>query len=103
MRVFASMRPLRLPAWPHRGPIGIRERSDIHVVDRWQFLGTAQNESEVCALLENNHVEFDRRFHRLLGRAMPRVPTSRIVDLSRYAVSDCSASVPADTDPGGQL
>ncbi len=41
MRLFAALRPLRVPTWPHRGPVGIRERSDIHVVDHWQFLGRA--------------------------------------------------------------
>ena len=98
MRVFAALDPLRLPIWPHRGPVGIRERSDLHVVDHWQFLGTAQNESELYALMENHQRAFDRRLHRLLNRTLSRVPRSKIVDLSRYANSaDCSAAVPSDT------
>ncbi len=97
MRVFDTLRPLRLPVWPHRGPVGIRERSDIHIVDHWQFIGTAESESEVWALLENHSGEFDSRLQRLLGRTLSRLPRSRIVDLSRYAVSDCSAAVPIDT------
>jgi len=97
MRVFAALDPLRLPTWPHRGPVGIRERSDLHVVDHWQFLGTAQNESELYALLENHQRAFDRRLHRLLNRTLSRLPQSKIVDLSRYANSaECSAGVPGD-------
>jgi DNA polymerase III subunit epsilon len=99
MRVFDTLRPLRLPIWPHHGPVGIRERSDIHVVDHWQFLGTAHSESEVWALLENHHGEFNRRLHRLLGRTLTRLPRSKLVDLSGYAVSECSVAMPADTEP----
>jgi DNA polymerase III subunit epsilon len=97
LRIFAALEPLRLPAWPHRGPVGIRERSDIHVVDHWQFLGTAQSEGEVYGLLENHQRAFDRRFHRLLNRTLAQLPRSKIVDLSRYTDSaECSAGVPPD-------
>src|SRR5205085_660197 len=65
LRVFAAIRPLVVPVWPHRGPVGIRERSDVHVVDRWQFLGTAQSEHELHALLESAPHGFDRRLYLL--------------------------------------
>jgi len=97
MRVFAALSPLRLPRWPHRGPVGIRERSDVHVVDQWQFLGTAQCESELYGLLESKPRGFDRRLYQLLNRTLSQLPKSRIVDLSAYERSpDCSAAVPPD-------
>lgn len=100
MRVFGSLEPFRLPAWPHRGAVGIRERSDVHVVDHWQFLGTAKSEGEVYGLLEARPRGFDRRIYRLLSRTLARLPQQKIVDLSRYEQSpDCSASVPFDACP----
>jgi len=42
LHVFDALRTLAVPGWPHAGPIGIRERSDLHVVDRWRYLGTAR-------------------------------------------------------------
>jgi DNA polymerase-3 subunit epsilon len=98
MRLFASLGPLRLPVWPHRGAVGIREHSDVHVVDHWQFLGTAKSEGELYGLLETRPRGFDRRIYRLLSRTLARLPQQKIVDLSRYEQSpDCSAAVPADT------
>lgn len=85
LRLFAALRPLRMPAWPHRGPVGIRERSDLHVVDRWRFLGTARCESEVHDLLEARAQDFDLRVSRLLDRTLARLPRSRIVDLHALA------------------
>ena len=30
--------------WPYDGPVGIREARVIHVVERWQFLGSAADD-----------------------------------------------------------
>jgi DNA polymerase-3 subunit epsilon len=77
--------------------MGIRERSDVHVVDHWQFLGTAQSESELYGLLESQPRGFDKRLYLLLNRTLSRLPRSKIVDLSQYERSpDCSTSVPTD-------
>lgn len=83
IRLMPALWPLRLPTWPHRGPVGIRERSEIHIVDRWRFLGTARCESDVHAVLETRPAAFDPRLHRLLTRALPRLPANRIIDLRR--------------------
>jgi DNA polymerase-3 subunit epsilon len=97
VRIFAALKPLAVPVWPHHGPVGIRERSDVHVVDHWQFLGTARSESELYGLLESQPRGFDRRLYFLLNRTLSRLPQSKIVDLSRYERGpDCSASVPTD-------
>lgn len=97
VRIFGALKPLAVPVWPHHGPVGIRERSDVHVVDHWQFLGTAQSESELYGLLESQPRGFDKRLYFLLNRTLSRLPQSKIVDLSRYERSpDCSASVPTD-------
>lgn len=85
IRLMGALWPLRVPAWPHRGPVGIRERSEIHIVDRWQFLGTARCESDVHAVLETRPAAFDPRLHRLLTRALPRLPPNRIIDLAEYS------------------
>jgi len=82
--LFGALEPLRIPAWPHRGPVGIRERSDIHVVDQWRFLGTAQTEGELYELLECDPCGFDPRLYVLLNRTFARLPENRIVDLSGY-------------------
>jgi DNA polymerase-3 subunit epsilon len=97
VRAFAALKPLEVPVWPHRGPVGIRERSELHVVDHWQFLGTAQSENELHALLESHPRGFDKRLYLLLNRMLSGLPQSKIVDLSRYeSAAVCSASVPSD-------
>jgi DNA polymerase III subunit epsilon len=95
VRLFAALRPLRLPVWPHPGAVGIRERSDMHVVDHWQFLGTAQSESDLHGLLESRPPGFDRRLYRLLNRTFSRLPQNKIVDLYQYGYRRVAA-IPTD-------
>ena len=84
-RAFTALRDLRVPVWPYRGPIGIRERSELYIVDRWQFLGTARNDAEIHAALETRDPAFDVRMFRLLAKTLPKLPENRIVCLASNA------------------
>jgi DNA polymerase-3 subunit epsilon len=81
-RAYSALRELRLPAWPYPGPIGIRERSDLHIIDRWRYLGTARNEAEIHAALETRAVDFDVKIFRLLAKTLGRLPRNRIACLA---------------------
>lgn len=83
LRIFEALRALRIPGWPHDGAIGLRERSDLHVVDRWRYLGTARTDHDLDALLGERPHDFDPRIFRLLRRTLASLPPRRIVDLSK--------------------
>jgi DNA polymerase-3 subunit epsilon len=89
VRTLAALRPLRVFEWPFPGPLGIRERDEIHVVDRWHFLGTARDDSELLELLQCGAGEFDGRLYRMLSRILPRLPAARLIDLSPLVATSC--------------
>ena len=66
--------PAAVTAWPHRGPIGIVEEDEVHLVDRWCYLGTAVSDAEVAELLgERTHApRFDPDHYRILSRHLGR-------------------------------
>ncbi len=74
LRIFAALRPLRLMPWPHAGPIAMRVRGELLVVDRWRFVGSARASADVHALLAQRAGDFDLRTYRLLVRALARTP-----------------------------
>jgi DNA polymerase-3 subunit epsilon len=74
--------------WPHRGALGVvetdreREATEVHVVDRWCYLGTAQCDADVAELLEGERrARFDYDHYRILARHLAR-PGVRVVPLS---------------------
>jgi DNA polymerase-3 subunit epsilon len=98
VRVAAALAGLKAVDWPHRGPLGIvetdraREATEVHVVDRWCYLGSAQCDAEVAELLQSNRESarpprFDYDHYRILARHL-RKRGVRVMALA----SRCTAS-----------
>ncbi len=73
MRMVQALHTLRMRDWPHPGPIGIREhdaltgRTEIHVLDRWRHLGSADADSDLHDILQTrSEAAFDAGIYRIL-------------------------------------
>ena len=70
LRLTQALSGLKLQAWPFRGRIGVREangeRTDLHVLDHWCYLGTMRAEHEFDAL--DTRPAFDLDTYRILTR-----------------------------------
>ena len=78
-RLRQALAPLAIPRWPFAGLAAIRERSllgdrtDLHVVRDWCWLGTARDEGELGRLIEAPpRPEFDADIARLLIRTFAK-------------------------------
>jgi DNA polymerase-3 subunit epsilon len=78
-RVAEALARLKAVEWPHAGPLGIveadreREATEVHVVDRWCYLGTASSDGELAELLEAaRRPRFDYDQYRILARHLGR-------------------------------
>jgi DNA polymerase-3 subunit epsilon len=74
-RVAEALARLKAVEWPHAGPLGIverdpqREAAEIHVVDRWCYLGAASCDAELAELLEGaRSPRFDYDDYKILAR-----------------------------------
>jgi DNA polymerase-3 subunit epsilon len=91
-RLCEALAPLAIPGWPLDGPAMIRERSsqrertDVHVIRDWCWLGTARDDGELGRLIEApQRPEFDLDVTRLLLRryaagALALLPVGRAAD-----------------------
>ena len=70
LRLTQALSGLKLQAWPFKGRIGVREangeRTDLHVLDHWCYLGTVRAEHEFDAL--NTRLAFDLDTYKILKR-----------------------------------
>src|SRR5688572_8951363 len=78
-RVAEALARFKGTDWPHSGPLGIverdaaREADEIHVVDRWCYLGAATSDAELAELLENaTRPRFDYDHYRIFARHLGR-------------------------------
>ena len=73
LRFLTAIAPLKLQAWPYRGPIAIREKRSVHVFDQWEHLGTVRTGSDIPAVLKTRHRGFDPDIFNLLRHMIPRL------------------------------
>jgi len=78
-RLAAALARLEALHWPYRGAVGIvdhdreTENNEVHLVDRWCYLGTAQSDSELADLVEARRTpRFDYDNYRILARHLGR-------------------------------
>jgi DNA polymerase-3 subunit epsilon len=75
-RMEAALAKLRVDTWPYAEAVGIiergTERTDVHVVNNWCYLGTAHSDDEVHDLLEQSpsRPAFDLDTYKILHRAL---------------------------------
>jgi DNA polymerase III subunit epsilon len=80
LRLRMALSALKLKPWPFAGRVALRERGafdnvDLHVVDRWRYLGTARSEEELAALARRATPEpFDAHVYRVLVRHFAQHP-----------------------------
>jgi DNA polymerase-3 subunit epsilon len=74
-RVATALLPLRMRRWPFRGRIGVREqrpdgeRAEVHVLDRWCYLGSVSSEHELQEFDDTVATHpFDFDTYRILAR-----------------------------------
>jgi|SRR5688572_2156028 len=81
MRAIQALSSLRVKPWPFAGPVAMRERhvyserTEMHVIDRWRYLGTAHDEGEVAEIArESTGARFDLDTYRVLVRVLKAPP-----------------------------
>jgi DNA polymerase-3 subunit epsilon len=92
LRLHEALAPYRIPQWPFTGPAAIREhdalsqRTDLHVIRDWCWLGSVSDDAALGALLDTPpRPEFDADITRLLLRTFAR---------GRHEIVALSAAVP---------
>jgi DNA polymerase-3 subunit epsilon len=89
-RVCAVLSKFRLRAWPYKGRVAIREQdasssaADLHVFENWRYVGTADDEASLAALLDTTSVPpFDADIFKLLTKYLGAATNLQVHPLSR--------------------
>ena len=96
-RVKLGLMAQRLKPWPHEGPMllreGVGERTEYHVIDGWQYLGTFDGD-DLNAQAERNwkgalaRADFDIQTYRIITRELRERRLLPLPSPSRLRVDD---------------
>ena len=88
-RLRELIEPRRVPAWPHAGAVALVERDagglreDLHVFDRWCWLGTVRTREAAVRLAAEAPRAFDADVFRIAIKALAMADAAAVVDLAR--------------------
>ena len=68
MRLVGALTRLKLVSWPFTGPALIREGTEVHLIDRWRYLGTATSDEQLTNLRDATLSPFDRDTYKILAK-----------------------------------
>jgi len=77
-KLTAALSPLKLPPWDFGGPVGIREKNELHIISDWRYLGSARTESEAHAILENRLPGIDGKLLPFIVKLLRRLPQKKL-------------------------
>ena len=92
LRLITALQRLALKAWPHSGPVGVKEGTQIHLIDHWRYLGTALTDADIEELLGSATPAFDADMYKLLVKYLDK-KTTRVTRLQRFVPEHADASV----------
>ena len=87
-RLRELLEPRRVPAWPHAAAVALAERDpgatgeDLHVFDRWCWLGTVRSAAAALQLAADAPRAFDADVYRIVLRALSAADSAALLPLS---------------------
>ncbi len=82
LQLTTALQLLKVQVWPYQGPIAIKEGEQMHVIDRWCYLGSAINHDELDELMRFGDAEFDLDIYKILQKALAAPSKYQVIRLS---------------------
>ena len=86
LKLTTALTRLRISHWPYKGPVGIKEGEEIHVVDQWCYLGSAKDDAQLDDIIHQGRGEFEMDTYQLLKKSMANLSSDALVQLTRRPV-----------------
>ena len=72
----------KIPIWPFAGAVAIKDGQGMLVINKWCYLGTAQDHDELHELAQSDHFDFDLDIYKIVKKAISGSHQSRVVPLT---------------------
>lgn len=69
--------------WPFDGAIAIKDGESIVVIDKWCYLGIANDHDELYSLAEAGQAEFDLDIYKIVKKAISGSHKQHVIQLTK--------------------
>jgi DNA polymerase-3 subunit epsilon len=81
LKVQTALQLYKVPVWPHEGAIAIKDGHSMLVINKWCYLGTANDHDELDTIAQSTDFDFDLDIYKVVKKAMAGSHKASIVKL----------------------
>ncbi len=83
LKLQTTLQLYKVPVWPFSGAVAIKNGRSMLVINKWCYLGTANDHDELDNLAQYEDLDFDPDIYKLVKKALTGVHKTNVVKLSR--------------------
>jgi DNA polymerase-3 subunit epsilon len=70
LKLQTSLQLYKVPVWPFEGAVAIKDGHSLLVINKWCYLGTANDQDELYDIAQSEDFDFDLDIYKVVKKAM---------------------------------
>jgi DNA polymerase-3 subunit epsilon len=84
LKLQTSLQLYKVPVWPFEGAVAIKDGHSMLVINKWCYLGTANDHDELHDIALSDDFDFDLDIYKLVKKAMTGSHKTNVLKLANY-------------------
>jgi DNA polymerase-3 subunit epsilon len=82
LKLQTALQLYKVPVWPFTGAVAIKDGYSMLVINKWCYLGTANDHDELDNLAQSENLDFDLDIYKIVKKAITGSHKTNVVKLS---------------------
>ena len=93
LKLQTALQPFKVQAWPFSGAVAIQDGHSMLVINKWCYMGTANDHGELDVLAQSEDLNFDLDIYKIVKKAITGSHKTHLVQLpsTQEATASCDA------------
>jgi DNA polymerase-3 subunit epsilon len=90
LKLQTSLQLYKVPVWPFKGAVAIKDGHSMLVINKWCYLGTATDHDELDAIAQSENFDFDLDIYKVVKKAIAGSHKSNLLNLGNSQRAEAS-------------
>lgn len=93
LKLQTALQLYKVPVWPFAGAVAIKDGHSMLVINKWCYLGTANDHDELDSFAQSKDLDFDLDIYKIVKKALTGTHKTNVVKLftTQEATATCDA------------
>jgi len=81
LKLQTALQLYKVPVWPFEGAVAIKDGDSMLVINKWCYLGTANDHDELHEIARSEDLDFDLDIYKIVKKAITCSHKTNVVKL----------------------